>query len=263
MEIGTKLQQARINRGFTLAHMTNVTKLSSHVLQLIETSDFARLPGGLLTRGHLRAFANEVGLDPEEIVKEYRARFESASPEEEPLKLRSSYQEPEAGVPRAASMLMIGLAIVLYFVFLSPAQRPAESEISADTAEVDFNEAGTSNTVVAASVQSARPGPLSATDEPERVQIEVRPTGACWVSAVADGRLVIYRLMQDGERQTIDARNEIVLRVGDAGAFAYSVNGGAGRSLGAPGEAVSVRITSDNSATWLTNDPSRQSVPLL
>jgi cytoskeletal protein RodZ len=244
--------------------MTNVTKMSSHVLRLIENSDFSRLPGGLLTRGHLRAFANEVGLDPEEIVKEYRAQFEGASLEEQPLKLRSSYQEPQAGVPRAASMLMVGLAIVLYFVFLSPARRPAEIEISADTAEVDFDEAGTSGTVVAAAAQSAQAGPISArADQPERVQIELRPNGVCWVSAVADGRLVTYRLMQDGERQTIDARNEILLRVGDAGAFAYSVNGGVGRPLGARGEAVSVRITRDNSDTWLTNDPSRQSVPLL
>lgn len=110
---------------------------------------------------------------------------------------------------------------------------------------------------VAASPQGAPPvgpSPLTAADT-EGLQIELRPHAACWVSAIADGRVVIYRLMQSGERATIDAHDDIQLRVGDAGALTYFVNGRAGRSLGGPGEAVTVHITSDNSATWLTKEP--------
>jgi hypothetical protein len=38
----------------------------------------------------------------------------------------------------------------------------------------------------------------------------------------------------------------ITLRVGDAGAVAYSINGATGRPLGRNGEVVTVRITNDN-----------------
>lgn len=257
MEIGTKLQQARIEKGLTLADIANVTKMSSHVLQMIETSNFSRLPGGLLTRGYLRAFASTVGLDPEEIVNEYRAEFDSPSPEDEPFKLPSSYQEPDAAAPGAALVLIIGLAFVIYFALPRPTTRPAETALAAELAEVDVDEATAITTVLAASHGAQiEPSPVRAADV-HGLQIEVRPRAECWVSAVADGRLVIYRLMQAGERATIDARDEIQLRVGDAGAFAYVVNGAMGRSLGAPGEAVTVRITRDNVATWLAGDAPR------
>jgi hypothetical protein len=139
---------------------------------------------------------------------------------------------------------MMALAIVIYFAFVRPIPGPAETA----TATVPDDVAET--TIIG----RASASPVAAADS-DGLQIEVRPGAECWISAIADGRLVIYRLMQKGERETIDARDEIVLRVGDAGAFAYSVNGGEGRSLGPSGDAVTVRITTDNSATFLTNEP--------
>jgi len=253
VEVGAKLQQARIRRGFTVAHISNVTKMSSHVLLLIEAGDFERLPGGLLTRGHLRAFASEVGLNPEEIVNEYRAEFEGASHDQEPFKLRTSCQDKEFSVPHAGLMLIIGLMILIYFLYPAPVARPTEVEIGAGTAQ-----ATTISTDAAAPARSVRIAPLHvASADWAGLQIELQPQAECWLSAVADGRQVIYRLMQAGERETINARDEILLRVGDADALTYFVNGGVGRSLGAPGEAVSVRITSDNAAEWLTNEARR------
>lgn len=258
MNIGTKLQQARIDSGFTLADIAQVTKMSSHVLQLIEANEFSRLPGGLLTRGYLRAFASEVGLDPEAIVNEYRAEFEIVPVEDEPFKLRGSYQEPEAGARRAAFALVIGLAAIVYFAFLRPTQRPDGMDASGTGEVAAVHAAAAISQAVAPAPHADMSGrsPVNAAAS-EGLQIELRPEAECWLSAVADGQLVLYRLMQEGERETINARDEILLRVGDAGALTYSINGGAGRSLGAPGEAVTVRITSDNLASWVTNEPSR------
>lgn len=257
MDIGTKLQQARIAKGLSLAHISNVTKMSSHVLHLIESGEFARLPGGLLTRGYLRAFATVVGLDPETIVSEYRSQFEAVSSDQEPLKLRTTYRD--RGVPgkHAGLILMIGLAIFIFFVWPRSTNQPASVQFAAETSEVGVEEAATISKAMASSTQGAPLGgevPSTAADR-DGLQIELRPHAECWVSAVADGRLVIYRLMQSGERATINAHDDIQLRVGDAGALTYFVNGAAGRSLGAPGEAVTIRITTDNAVTWLTKEP--------
>jgi hypothetical protein len=78
------------------------------------------------------------------------------------------------------------------------------------------------------------------------LRLEIRTTGVCWVSAVADGERAVYRLMQAGERVHVAADRDIALRVGDAGAFAYSINDAAGRPLGRSGEAVTIHITIDN-----------------
>jgi hypothetical protein len=57
------------------------------------------------------------------------------------------------------------------------------------------------------------------------------------------GRKIVYRLMQPGERQSINVDGEIVLRVGDPGAFTYSVNGMPGQPLGKAGIPVTVRFS--------------------
>jgi hypothetical protein len=96
--------------------------------------------------------------------------------------------------------------------------------------------------------------------------LELRPRGPCWVSASADGRLVVYRLMQPGEHATVDAHEEIELRVGDAGAFAFAVNGVPGRTLGRSGQVVTLRITNGNyqalQATAPQDGEARADVPL-
>src|SRR5688572_33309918 len=109
--------------------------MSSHILRLIESGEFTRLPGGLLTRGYLRAFATVVGLDPEKIVNEYRSQFETASDDDEPLKLRSSYQRRGVRVPQAGLMLMIGLAIFIFFALPRSTDQPGLTEFAAETAD--------------------------------------------------------------------------------------------------------------------------------
>jgi hypothetical protein len=56
---------------------------------------------------------------------------------------------------------------------------------------------------------------------------------------------VVYRLLEGGERESLTARREIVLRVGDAGAFSFAINDRPARTLGAAGAVVTVRITPD------------------
>ncbi len=75
-DVGTRLREARERRGVTLYEVANVTKISMVTLKAIERNDIARLPGGIFTRGYIRAFAAQVGLDPEKVVADYVAQCE-------------------------------------------------------------------------------------------------------------------------------------------------------------------------------------------
>jgi hypothetical protein len=81
--------------------------------------------------------------------------------------------------------------------------------------------------------------------------LELHPTGPCWVSLTVDGEKVLSRIMQPGERETRQVRNTAVIDVGDAGAFAFSVDGRPGRSLGDTGQVRTARITRETLATYL------------
>ena len=80
MDIGTELREGRERRGMSLSVLAAATKISVATLQAMERGDFARLPGGVFTRGFLRAYSREVGLDPEQTVQHYLDQFEPPPP---------------------------------------------------------------------------------------------------------------------------------------------------------------------------------------
>ena len=82
--------------------------------------------------------------------------------------------------------------------------------------------------------------------------MEIAPRARCWVSVNTDGEQVFSGLMNAGDRRVVNAKEQIALNVGDAGAFVYTLNGRAGKPLGAPGEVVSTRITLANLENFLT-----------
>jgi len=84
-----------------------------------------------------------------------------------------------------------------------------------------------------------------AVDVQPALQVEIRAEAPSWLAVDADGARVIYRLLQAGEQVVIEAHASIDLRIGDAGAVTYAINGARGRPLGARGEAVTVRLTPD------------------
>jgi hypothetical protein len=57
--------------------------------------------------------------------------------------------------------------------------------------------------------------------------------------------------MQPGERVARRMREGALVQVGDAGVFAFTLNGREARPLGGPGEVRSVRITPDNYESFL------------
>ena len=74
-DFGGKLRQARERRGVSLRQIATSTKISVAALEALERNDISRLPGGIFSRAFVRSYANEVGLDPDETVREFLARF--------------------------------------------------------------------------------------------------------------------------------------------------------------------------------------------
>jgi hypothetical protein len=76
--------------------------------------------------------------------------------------------------------------------------------------------------------------------------VSMTAKGPCWVSATVDGQRVIERLMQPGERSTLEVKREMVLTAGDGAALAVTLNGAAAKPLGKAGEVVTARINLTN-----------------
>jgi cytoskeletal protein RodZ len=249
MEVGSKLQQARLEKGIALREISNATKISLHMLEAIERNDLTQLPGGIFARGYLRAYAAQLGLDPEQIVREFLDQAEGPPapvPLEPPVEINDIDWAARLRSLRVPAMLALGAALIIYTALVSRStDAPADEESVATVATAGELENPPSDAPVVVSGTKA--------GNETGLRLELQPRGECWVSATADGRLVVYRLMGPGERATLDATDEIRLRVGDAGAFSYLINGEPGRQLGRQGEAVTVRITRGNYDSLLTS----------
>ena len=79
-DFGGKLRQARERRGISLRQIAASTKIAAAALDALEKNNISKLPGGIFSRAFVRSYAVEVGLDPDETVKEFLERFNQEPP---------------------------------------------------------------------------------------------------------------------------------------------------------------------------------------
>ena len=73
------------------------------------------------------------------------------------------------------------------------------------------------------------------------------------MTATVDGQRTIDRLLQPGERQTIEIKKELALTAGDAAAVTLTLNGADAKPLGNAGEVVTVRLNPTNFRSYVQN----------
>ena len=74
-DFGSRMRHTREQRGVSLRQIAQTTKLSVSALEALERNDTSRLPGGIFSRAFVRSYAAEIGVDPEDTVREFLAQF--------------------------------------------------------------------------------------------------------------------------------------------------------------------------------------------
>src|SRR5512146_3542278 len=67
-----RLVQARERKGVDLYRAERDTKIRARYLAALERGEYRELPGDVYTKGFLRNYALYLGLDPEEVVGQWR-----------------------------------------------------------------------------------------------------------------------------------------------------------------------------------------------
>ena len=258
-DFGGKLRLARERRGMSLRQIAASTKISVAALEALERNDVSKLPGGFFSRAFVRAYAIEVGLDPEVTVREFLERFHG---EPAPSAIGSAHDEgifenQQRIAGAVLKLALIGIPLVgglLYFTLRSrPAAQPPAGAVDA-TAPASPAVAPVAASIPPPSPIPARPAPpppAAPAAAGKTMTLELHPTGECWVSLTVDGQRVFSRLMQAGEKDVREVREGAVIEIGNAGAFAFSVDGRPGKPLGAAGQVRTARITKETLAQYV------------
>jgi cytoskeleton protein RodZ len=220
-DLGGRLRMARHRRGKSLRDIAAVTKIPTAWLEAIERNDFDRLPGGIFRRAYIRAFAAEVGVDPEPLPEPVLSEPAGA--------IQLVVAPPwRRHLPTSIAVLLLLAALALLRVVESRAPRPDLGPV----VSVNDGPEPLSASLADPAVTTSRPS----------ASLELHFVGSSWVSASADGERVVHRLVAAGERLEIEARSLIAVEIGDAGVVEASVNAGPARLLGPPGHVRRIEV---------------------
>jgi len=226
-------------------------------LEALERSDLSRLPGGIFTRAFIRAYAQEVGLDPDRTIQDFIAELPpdaaTATARSAAIEDGEKLESDRRAVTTALRLVAISLPIIVLVAYYGSHRAPLAEPPSSETGSGsrasggELPPASPVEPVVRAAAPAAAP---PVTPQTSGISMVLAPTGACWVSVTADGRQVFARLMNAGDKKVVTAGQQLAISVGDAGTFAYTLNGRQGKPLGGAGKNVRARITLANVAEF-------------
>jgi cytoskeleton protein RodZ len=243
-DVGARLRASREAKRLSLDTVAATTRVQSRVLSAIEQNDASALPPRPYGRGFVRAYARELGLNPDEIVRDYFGQF---APPEPPASAAAPAERTRPTVDLQGFLdrlpiryLAAVLAILLTASAWMLARRTPESAPQRQDA------VGTSGHVApqptpAPAAEARAKAPVSSA----AVSVVLSASAPCWVTATADGKRVLYRALQPGEKASLEGNRMISVRAGNGGALTWSVNGREMGAFGSPGEVRTSRVTPD------------------
>jgi cytoskeletal protein RodZ len=114
-DFGAALRQQREAAHRTLREVADATKLGVRTLEALERNHIEKLPPGIFRRAVVRAYAREIGLDPEDTLRMFLARHPDALPPPGPTVGPVADVDPRPSRP--SPWVFVG-AIVAAVVFL-------------------------------------------------------------------------------------------------------------------------------------------------
>jgi cytoskeletal protein RodZ len=244
--LGQFLKEQRIKSNKSLDEIAQTTKIRKGLLNALEQDKYELLPPRSYVRGMIKLYAQEVGIDVNEVLD----RFEAAP-------IEKTKTEANAGIktriptvfPRGYLLLLIiiGIGILIYITYTrtgtketSPLVVPAPQE-TLDKQTPTTTAVATSAPVTSVPVKSPPPGfiasvvteavtPTSSTSL-EKPSLNTRPftirfeaQALTWMRIQADGGKSLKIILNPGESYKLTADNSITVRLGNAGGVSIFFN---------------------------------------
>jgi cytoskeleton protein RodZ len=181
-DFGSTLRAARERRGLSLRQLSDATKISPRALESLERNEFSRLPGGIFSRAFVRTYAIEVGLNPDNTVRQFvdecppdatRAGEPAGVQTEDPVAVESD-RVAATTVVRLVALSVPLAAVLLYF---GAEGRPASRREPAPSASTTAGAAVGAPAGAAAAYSEPALAPASPRDRSSASPDEAVPVG--------------------------------------------------------------------------------------
>ena len=263
--IGNRLRFAREAKGMTVSELSAKVRVREVLIKHIEKDEFEKVGADVYVRGHIRAMAQSLDLNPDELMALYPASGVGDSPFDQPV------LAPETEILEVASVVAVQQNNSSQFSgsFFKPLENIRArsgtnwSLIMASTlgvitliaiGSVVVSTFNSPTNVVAEETVSPTPTPSpAATKEAEDLTANVPAPGvdvllkaegnSSWVRATDVNDVELFEgIIREGQEQRVGSVEGVKLLLGNAGAITLTVNGQVLGKAGGNGEVVRVEF---------------------
>lgn len=240
--IGAKLRQVREELEITLEEVAEYTKIRYGLLHSLEEGKVEQLPEPVYVRGFIRRYGDALGLDGASLANEYPAETQMrllnlswiglSPPQLRPIHLYGMY------------ILLIMLAVngLSYMMNRSAMQA---STLEGDRAKTSVSlPSGKQSRVGGIAIAK----PVSSTiatasiDGDRAVRVGLTLKAQSWIQVVADGQIQFEGELPEGTQRMWEAKEQLIVRAGNAGGVLMAVNDGTAKQMGKPGQVEEVTV---------------------
>ena len=261
---GADLRAARERLGWPLQDASATLRIRCNYLEALEDGDLSQLPGNAFALGFLRTYAGSLGLDPDEMLRRFKAEAAEVS---ERTALSFPAPVPERGLPMGA-VILLGLILAVgayigWFRLSSEGRLPAETataiperlaaladqalplptppvvraDVAAEPVELlqPLPTLSPSSAAAASVILLPAPRPLGAPQAivpavvspvPGQSRIVLRANADAWMQ-VKDkaGTVLLNRVLKPGETWAVPLQPGLLLTTGNAGGTEVLLDG--------------------------------------
>ena len=233
---GERLSEARREQQISVLDIAKELHLDEPKVRALERNEFDVLGAPVFAKGHLRKYAELVGIDPDDVLEDYYKMTRQDALPPVVVARRRMRQEVSPG-PWIAVIIVIIVAAAAYWWFaVYSAQQPAPaSQPQVESAQ---------QSAAAADSLAVEPGPTEVQAQPEPVMAEPEPeiaeqpvadgevalalsfSGDCWTEiSDATGRRLFFEMGRAGDTVTLSGVAPFAVLFGNVDNVNVRVNG--------------------------------------
>ena len=137
------LLQARTAAGLSQTEVADALFLTVDMIAFLDAGEYDRLPNQAFVRGYLRSYARMVGLDPNQLIRQFDEESRQAEPNNLEPPAPKSVVEPRFSGIVQAGLISLGLIAVLVFAVLMFSSE--EAPLYSTKAEISTTQSNQSN----------------------------------------------------------------------------------------------------------------------
>lgn len=148
-ELGTRLKEARLSKGYSLDDLQEITKIQKRYLVGIEEGNYSIMPGSFYVRAFIKQYAEAVGLNPEEILETYKNELPGTKNDQVSQSMtqtstrrkvsKSPSNKMMEAMPKVIVALFIIVIIVAIWVLLQSKSKTGTNEYDDTTPVVEYD----------------------------------------------------------------------------------------------------------------------------